>query len=408
MMYSKIRKAGAICALVSSLLVPVSAFAADSSAYNAAVRSINGFAFNAAALISEKPGDFFFSPFSVIPAVGMVYAGAKGDTAREMEAALSMSPDIHKSIYALTQDLTSELNGKNGAALLTSANRVWLQDEITLRPEFNSILLRDYRSTAAKMNFKSDPDKSKKIINLWVEQHTNNRIRDLIQKIEPDTKMILTNAVYFMGSWAEPFNKNKTKPTPFHVTPSDTVEVPMMMKNDDLPYGEVDGVKLLRLSYRGRLSMLLALPDDINNMPALLKNNGLDTFNAWRKALSPHQVDLWLPKFKVEKRYELKDMLKDLGIRLAFENTADFSGITDDDKLKIDSVIHQTFIEVDEKKTEAAAATSITMVKTTAVAPRELPRAEFHADRPFLYFIVDDPTGTILFMGRQCFDKSKS
>ena len=149
MMYSKIRKAGAICVLFSSLLAP--AFAADNSAYDAAVRGINGFAFNAAALLSEKPGDFFFSPFSVIPAVGMVYAGAKGDTAHEMETALSMNSDIHKSIYALTQDLTSELNGKNGAALLTSANRVWLQNEITLRPEFNSILLHDYRTTAAKM-----------------------------------------------------------------------------------------------------------------------------------------------------------------------------------------------------------------------------------------------------------------
>ena len=394
-MYDKLCKAGAICALLSSLLAPVSAFAADEPDYGAAVRSINGFAFSAAAVLGEKPGDFFFSPFSVIPAVGMAYAGARGDTAAEMEQALLLSPNVHKSLGELTRNLMPELDGKEGAALLTSANRVWVSDGLTLRPKFNSILLKDYRSTAAKTDFKSDPEAAKKTINQWVEQHTNNRIRDLIAKIEPDTKMILTNAVYFTGEWKKPFNKNKTKPAPFHVTKSDTVEVPMMMKTD--------GVKLLRLPYSGRLSMLLALPDDIDTMPSLLNNNGLETFDGWRKALSPHEVDLWLPKFKTEKRYELKGILAALGIKLAFENEADFSGITADEELKIDSVIHQTFIDVDEKKTEAAAATSVIMVKTTAVAPRELPRAEFHADHPFLYFIVDDRTGTILFMGRQSF-----
>jgi len=137
------------------------------------------------------------------------------------------------------------------------------------------------------------------------------------------------------------------------------------------------------------------------SMEALAESGGL--YNRWVHSLSRYEVDLWLPKFRTESRYELKDVLAALGVHQAFGNEADFSGITDDEKLRIDAVIHKTFIEVDEKKTEAAAATGITMVKTTAAAPNSIRRAEFHADRPFLYFIVDDASGLILFAGRQSF-----
>ena len=178
----------------------------------------------------------------------------------------------------------------------------------------------------------------------------------------------------------------------------------MMRQNRRLLYGEVDDVKLLRLPYNGRLSMLLALPKEGVGVEGMLKalaeNSKL--FNRWTRSLSRYEVDLWLPKFRTESRYELKDILTALGVRQAFEKEADFSGMTADEKLRIDSVIHKTFIEVDEKKTEAAAATGIMMVKTTA-APSSLQLAEFHADRPFLYFIVDDATGVILFAGRQSF-----
>ena len=404
-------KTGAAGALILSLFLALPAWAAgDVSSKDAASRSVNGFALRAAALLGEKSEDFFFSPFSVVPALGMTYAGSRGETAREMESALLFSPDIHGSLGALTRELTDSLNGEDGAPLLTSANRVWVRDGLTLRPEFSVTLLSNYESAAQETDFKGDPEGAKKRINAWVEKQTHDRIRGLIQKIEPDTQMILTNAVYFMGEWAEPFNEKRTKPTPFHVSATETKDVPMMTKYKELAYGETEEgrLKLLRLPYKGRLSLLLALPvEGADGMKEALERlsgeKGLETFDSWRKSLSPHEVDLWLPKFKVEKRYELKDLLAALGMGLAFGNSADFSGMTEDERLKIDSVIHQTFIEVDERKTEAAAATSVTMMRVTAVAPRQLPRAEFHADRPFLYFVMDDPTGTILFMGRQGF-----
>ncbi len=407
----QLSKASAVGALILSLFLALPAWAVeDATSKNAASRSVNSFALRAAALLGEKPEDFFFSPFSVVPTLGMTYAGARGETAREMEAALLFSSDIHASLGTLTRELTDALNGENGAPLLTSANRVWLRDGLTLRPDFSVTLLSSYGSAAQETDFKGDPEGSKKKINAWVEKQTHDRIRGLIQKIEPDTQMILTNAVYFMGEWAEPFNEKNTEPTPFHLSATETRDVSMMKKHKELAYGEANEgrLKLLRLPYKGRLSLLLALPsEDAGGMEKTLEllsgEKGLETFEGWRKSLSPYEVDLWLPKFRVERRYELKELLSALGMRLAFQNGADFSGMTDDERLKIDSVIHQTFIEVDERKTEAAAATSVTMVRATAVAPRQLPRAEFHADHPFFYFVMDDSTGTILFMGRQGF-----
>ena len=403
-MYRRIRRVGAVCALVSSFFLAMPAWADG----DAAVRSVNGFALRAAGLLGEKPDDFFFSPFSVVPALGMTYAGSRGATASEMESALLLTPEIHGPLGALARELTASLNGKNGAPLLTAANRVWVHKGLTLRPEFAETLCVNYGSAAVEADFEGDPEGAKRAVNAWVEKQTNQRIQNLIREVKPDTRMILTNAVYFMGEWEEPFNAGMTKSAPFHISASETKDVPMMAARRELLYGEAGNVKLLRLPYRGRLSMFLALPEEgPDGMKAALEllggGEGFAAFEGWKKSLSPHKVDLWLPKFKTEKRYELKELLAALGMKRAFENSADFSGMTDEEKLKIDSVIHQTFIEVDERKTEAAAATSVMMVKTTAVAPRDLPRAEFHADRPFLYFIMDDPTGTILFMGRQGF-----
>ena len=255
------------------------------------------------------------------------------------------------------------------------------------------------------MDFEKDPEGAKRTINQWVEDHTNQRIRNLLQKLEPDTRMILTNAVWFKGRWQHPFKPDRTAPEPFHVTATETKDVPMMRQVRELLYGEAEGgIKLLRLPYRGRLSMFLVLPEQ-GAMGDVLKALAGDPalFERWRGALTRHRVDLWLPKFKVEKRYEMSELLGALGVRRAFGNGADFSGMTADEPLRIDSVIHQTFIDVNEEETEAAAATAITMVKATAARPVDIPRAEFHADRPVLHFIVDEPTGTILFMGRQSF-----
>ena len=175
-----------------------------------------------------------------------------------------------------------------------------------------------------------------------------------------------------------------------------------------MDYCENERIKLLRLPYTGRLSMILMMPKDINDDISAVINELADfnfNFDELLNGLSEYNVDLWLPKFKTERRYELKDILTGLGLVSAFSNNADFSAMIDnkDLKLKIDAVIHKTFIEVNEKRTEAAAAAAVVMTRTTAAMPRPVPKAEFHADRPFIYFIVSDDFRAILFMGMQNF-----
>ena len=375
-------------------------------AANEAAHSINAFALRAAKNLGENlQEDFFLSPWSIITALGMVYAGAEGETAREMEQALMFNPELHASLGKLVQDFTTQLNGQNGQVTLTSANQLWIQKGLTLLPKFTKILRQDYKSPVVQMNFVKDPDGSKTAINQWVENHTNHRIKNLINQIYPGTRMILTNAVYFLGQWRYPFNDKRTAPEPFYIATSNTKNVPMMRQVQELAFAEIDGgIKLLKLPYMSRISMFLALPKqgEIGNILNQLADNPT-LFDQWLRILRRYRVDLRLPKFKAEKRYEMSNLLNDLGIKLAFGNKADFSGITAAEPLRIDSVIHKTFIDVNERETEAAAATAIMMKNTAVQQPQDIPKAEFHANRPFLYFILDEPTGTILFVGCQSF-----
>ena len=175
----------------------------------------------------------------------------------------------------------------------------------------------------------------------------------------------------------------------------------MMKKHAYFQYGEFDGVKVIEIPYSGRrISMLVLLPAD--DSPDAMNWLSAATLKRWLGELERYEVNLWLPKFRTENSYELEDMFKAMGVRKAFTDGADFSGMSSSEALKIDAVIHKTFIDIDEEKTEAAAATAIQMMRATAM-PRKTPRAEFHADHPFMYFIMDDNSGTILFMGRQTF-----
>ena len=379
--------------LVLILVIASKSFAAVEVKVN---ESINAFALNAAKLIAEssKGNNFFFSPYSIITAFGMAYAGSAGDTAKEISRVMKFSPDFHKALGDFITQLESD-------KAITSANRVWLREGLTLKNYYELTLSERYKSSAAELDFKNDSEGSRKIINDWVSDKTNGRINNLLAKVLPDTQMILTNAVYFNAKWSREFNEKNTQDKEFDSF-GNKIKVPMMMQYNKFSYAEDDGTKIIRLPYEGRMSMVIVLPPEGKTG---LEDLTPERFAKLTQSLSRYEVDLWLPKFKTEESYELKNLFKKLGIKSAFSNSADFSGITQDEKLKIDSIIHKTFIDVDEKKTEAAAATAITMVRATAARPVELPKAEFHADRPFIYFIIDGSTDTILFMGRQTFQK---
>ena len=377
---------------------------------NFAVKSINNFALSSAKFFDDNKS-FFFSPYSIISALGMTYAGAEAQTAKEFEDNLLFNKNIHETLGAFNQDLISNLDGNNNSPLLKTANKIWLNKNLELDENFENILENYYKSSAEILDFAGEPEQAKNFINNWAAEQTNNKINNLINKINRDTQLILTNAIYFNGKWAREFSERFTKREIFNIDKDDKLEVDMMKRRAHMYYTEQDGIKILRLPYTGRLSMIAMLPKDINlNWHIIIEklsgNDNYKKFNSWLDELREYNVDLWLPKFKTENNFELKDILIKLGLASAFSNSADFSGMINnkDLKLKIDNVIHKTFIDVSEKQTEAAAATAIMMTKATAAAPRPVPKAEFHADRPFVYFIIDDNSKAILFMGMQNFN----
>ena len=386
-MTAKILRAALVIAVIISFAS--SAFASEAS------EAVNNFAFNAGKIImANSGGSFFFSPYSIISAFGMVYAGAEGDTAQEIGSSLGITQDIHASLGDLTRDLD-----KSG--YISSANRVWLKNGLNLRTTYTDILRLNYASKVKELDIKGRTEESRNEINNWVSEKTNGKIQNLIQNLDPETRMVITNAVYFNAEWLEKFPKSATKKENFYTDGGRCREVDMMKQRGDFRYFESGGVKAVMLPYRGgRLSMVAVLPP--KGRPDVMKNLDAAKFSEWLKAMDVYDVDLWLPKFKAEEKYELKNIFEALGVKQAFTNDADFSGITGDEPLRADAVIHQTFIDVDEERTEAAAATAIPMMLGSAM-PLQRPIAEFHADHPFMYFIMDNETGTILFMGYQSF-----
>lgn len=354
---------------------------------------INNFAFNAAKLISQTDNTYFFSPYSIISTLGMVYAGAVGATAKEMEDALGFSPQLHSSMSELI--LSLEEDGQ-----VFSANRIWLHTNLKINRDYQYKLLLSYGSRAIMLDTKNDPEGSCKTVNDWVNWMTKGRIPTMLNRIDPSTQILLTNAVYFKADWARKFDVRATGPEKFY-DGGRTTEVQMMKQEDRFEYAEAGDVKALRLQYEGRkMSMLILLPS--RNNPSALEGMDNEKLGRIISSLRTRKVDVWLPKFRAEDNYQLEEVLKEIGVRLAFTDDAEFSGITSQERLKIDAVIHKTFVEVNESGTEAAAATAIQMVGATALPPEE-EVAEFRADHPFEYIVLDNRTGTILFIGRQTF-----
>ena len=350
---------------------------------------INNFAFNAARVLGQNGGTYFFSPYSIISAVAMAYAGASGTTAQEMQDVLGLSRDIHSGISDL-------MLGLDESGQVSSANRLWLCEGLDINRDYQYNLLLSYGGRAITLDIKNDPETSCKTINNWVNWITKGRIPTLLDTLDPETKMILTNAVYLSAEWQRKFPVYETVPEPFR-DGARVTEVPMMKQESRFAYAESGDVKVIRLPYTGhRLSMIVVLPAEGKELEL-----DAEALTRWKDMLSPYMVDVWLPKFRTEESYELADVFKALGVKLAFSDEADFSGISTKEKLKIDGVIHKTFIDVNEERTEAAAATAVRMLGATAMPPED--RKEFHADHPFTYLITDDATGTIIFIGRQTF-----
>lgn len=360
-----------------------------------AAEANNQFAFDCLRELSKKTGDLACSPYSAWIALTMTSGGAVKTTLKEMATTLH-HPEGSTKIHAQAGEWTKELKDLKGIQLRT-ANRLWLAPKLELTPSYDQLTRKHYEAGLERAPFDSDPNKARKTINTWVEAQTAGHIKDLLQpmNVTEETRMVLTNAIYFNATWELEFNPNDTRPLPFHSASQGEKHSPMMLRKSVVPYYETPDFQAVRLAYtRGDTSMIVVLPAK-GKSPSLSNSQ----FNALRTGLKEEKLTLRLPRFKIEQRVDMVGLLKELGMKTPFNNTADFSGMTLTEPLVIGAVIHQAFVKVGEKGTEAAAATAVTMMPRSA-PPRQEVLKEMICDRPFLFFITHDPTGGILFAGR--------
>ena len=346
-----------------------------------------------ARLAAKEQGNLFFSPFSLSTALGMTYAGAGSTTAQEMAKALRFPKgDVHGGF----RDLLAEL-AKVRDCELAIANRLWGQRDFSFKPAFLE-LTRSYGAPLERLDF-AKSEEARVTINHWVEDQTRSRIRNLLPGgvINLNTKLVLTNAIYFKGAWQRPFKAAATSPAPFW-TGTKEVEASLMKTQAGFAYAEDEGAQLVRLPYKGGLEMLVVLPREKNGLAALEKRLTAEWLSARLAGASSRPVMLFLPRFKAEYAFVANDALGKLGMRKAFSGSADFSGMTGSKGIYISAVVHKAFVEVNEEGTEAAAATAVVVSARSMHRPQE--PVVFRADHPFVYLIRDPRTGAILFLGR--------
>lgn len=356
--------------------------------------------------LASAPGNLFFSPASLSTALAMTYAGARGETAAQMARTLELplAPEaLHPAFGGLTRQLVQAATGP-GAPELRIANRLWGQAGLPIEPQFQTITQQHYGAGIELVNFKGAHEQARGRINQWVEEQTSSRIKDLLPvgSITPLSRLVLTNAIYFKGRWATPFDKQATRDEPFTIRRGFAPAVPTMRTVLRASFGQTADASVLQLPYAatgsgGPLAMVVILPAQVDGLSAVEQRLSAGQLDAYVGALRPARVDVALPRFKMTADLELSRPLQEMGMPLAFDQTrADFSGITRAEPLFLSAVRHKAFVEVNEEGTEAAAATGAVMTTRAAPAP---PRV-FRADHPFAFLIRDVATGTVLFMGR--------
>lgn len=355
-------------------------------------------------------GNVILSPASVWGALAMTHAGARGGTAAEIAGVLGM-PDDREQLAAAVESLRSTFKiAKGQFVTLERANRLWVQRGKPLDPAFTTLLQERHNAAPGEVDFAGAAEAARAEVNKWVSDNTEGRIVELMKSgtIDPLTRLVLTNAIYFKAPWAEPFDKGATRPEPFMLRGGQMAEVPFMHRSGRLTAGKVNvaghPVTACEIPYAGnRLAMLVAVPDEADGLDQVVA--GLDSH--WRdkwtvngtKALQSRPVDLALPRWTARRPLSLKEPLMAMGMKQAFEGgLADFSGIDGTRDLVVSAVVHEGFVDVTEEGTEAAGATGVAIGVRSAAPPTEPPLV-VRADRPFAWAIIERATGTILFAG---------
>jgi len=358
--------------------------------------AINDFSCNLFKEIGTKSDqNHFFSPYSIFVALAMTYEGAQDQTAEELNNLLLFPQNDETSLCSFGR-IYNLLNQKKEYTLNT-ANALWVKMDFPFLEDYLNFIKNYYMGKATEVDF-SNADSASKMINDWVASQTNNKITDLVSpdSIDPLTALILTNAIYFKGTWVHEFDPELTIDSDFELASGELVTVPMMHTDSEIScnYTETDDAQILELPYKGNtVSMIIILPKT-NNISIAKETINPEIISSFVNDFSERSIDVSLPKFSTKTEYSLKETLIDMGLNVSFTPSADFSGITGHKDLFIDKVIHKAYIEVNEEGTEAAAATSVHMVLTSMPMT-----TTFHADHPFVFVLYHKETGTILFIG---------
>jgi serpin B len=369
------------------------------------VEGNSAFAFDLYQALREKDGNLFYSPHSISLALAMTYAGARGETAQQMADTLhfNLSQDnLHPAFNNLDIELSERGQGAQGkddeGFRLNIVNAIWGQKDYSFLPTFLDVLAENYGAGLRTLDFIKKTEKSRVTINDWVSDQTEGRIEDLIPQgvIDAATRLVLTNAIYFNAAWQYPFDEAMTADGPFYLLDGEQVTVPMMKQTESFGYAGGEGYQAVELPYDGgELAMVILLPEagQFEAFEEVLEAQQVD---AIINGLQNTRVNLTMPRFEFDSDFSLKDTLAGMGMPIAFTENADFSGMTGNRELFISDVIHKAFVSVDEKGTEAAAASAVIM--TLSAMPSQL--VEVTIDRPFIFLIRDIDTGAILFVGR--------
>lgn len=360
----------------------------------------SAFAFDIYRRMSPSEGNLFFSPYSVSMCLAMAYAGARGNTAKQMAETLHFATD-QENVHQTFAKLQAGLNalGENAGVKLCVANSVWPQQDYKFLDDYLALARTYYGVSLAAVDYAHARQAACDLINKWVEDKTEGKITNLIQpeSLDDPTLLVLVNAIYFAADWANKFDPALTIDAPFYVSVMESVQAPLMRQTAEVRYTESESVQVLELPYVAEgLSMLLILPRRIGGIRQLEESLSMENLDGWRRDLAKRQVIIFLPRYRMTCQFRLDKALQSMGMVDAFiYQRANFSGMDGrDDWLYIGAVIHKAFVAVDEQGTEAAAATAVGTAGGFSQPPT------FRADHPFLFLIQDNRTGNILFMGR--------
>lgn len=348
-------------------------------------------------LDNDRTKNIVFSPLSIAPAFGMVTLGARGETLNQLNRTFHFGKgaDFHKSIGRLQNSI---LESSTDSVIITITNKAWLQKDYKTLSSYRKSLKKSYKVQILQVDFIQNPEGSRQTINLNIEADTRGHIKNLLPEgsISTLTRLVLTNAIYFKGKWAQPFDPSKTSERNFYASTGKPTKHPFMTADKTFNLAKGDNYTAVELDYKdSKLSLIILLPSEETPIDEFEKRFTNELYREITANLQPQKVLVFLPKFTIDYGFALKKILTPMGLTLPFSDNADFTGISGNKDLKISDAFHKAFIEVSEEGTTAAAATAV------VVAMKSMPNFNvFDANRPFMFILRHKTTNTILFIGR--------